>query len=46
MARLETIKVVTDGGFKIINKDDFDPKIDKEFKEKTTRKSRTTKKDK
>ena len=46
---IETMKVVTDNkqGFKIINKDDFDPKVDKEFVEKTTtRKPRSTKKDK
>ncbi len=31
---LETIKIVTDNedGFKVINKDDFDPKTDKEYK--------------
>lgn len=45
MPRLETIKVVSGDGFKIINLDDFDPKKDKEYKEKVTRK-RTTKKDK
>ena len=41
MARCETIKVVADGGFKIINKDDFDPKVDKEYK--ATRKPRKKK---
>ena len=46
MPRLETIKVATDSGFKIINKSDFNPKVDKEFKEKSTRKPRTPKKDK
>ena len=42
---IETIKVVTDHerGYKIINKDDFDPKVDKEFKAKATRKPRTKK---
>lgn len=36
---IETIKVVLESnerGYKIINKDDFDPKIDKEFKAKRT----------
>jgi len=39
MAAIETIKIVTDTelGYKIINKDDFDPKKDKEWKDKTTR---------
>ena len=46
MARCETIKIATDEGFKIINLDDFDPKVDKEFKEKAVRKPRSTKKDK
>ena len=42
--RLETIKVVTDNeeGLKVINIDDFDPSIDKEWKPKTTRKKRGT----
>ena len=42
--KVETIKIKTDSqkGFKIINKDDFDPKRDKEWKPKTTR-SRTKK---
>jgi len=45
---IETIKIVInhERGYKIINKDDFDPKVDKEYKEKTTRKPRTQKKDK
>ena len=45
---METIKVVYDHprGYKIINKDDFDPKVDKEFKAKAPRKPRTPKKDK
>ena len=32
--KIETIRVLTDnnGGYKVINKDDFDPKTDKEFK--------------
>ena len=44
---IETIKVVCkhERGYKIINKDDFDPKVDKEFKVKATRKPRQTKKD-
>ena len=35
--RVETIKIATDNadGYKVINKDDFDPKIDKEFKPAT-----------
>ena len=42
--RLETIKIVTDNsdGFKVINKDDFDSKTDKEFK-KVVRKPRKKK---
>jgi len=45
---IETIKVVInhERGYKIINKEDFDPKVDKEFKPKATRKPRTPKKDK
>ena len=39
MKKIQTIKITTDTelGFKIINKDDFDPKKDKEWKEKSTR---------
>jgi len=42
---IETIKIVIDHerGYKIINKDDFDPKVDKEYKPKATRKPRKTK---
>ena len=43
MGRCDTIKVATDGGFKIINLDDFDPKVDKEYKAKATRKPRKDK---
>ena len=47
---VETIKVVTDNeqGFKIINKDDFDPKADKEFtgKKAPVKRTRKTAKDK
>ena len=45
MPRCETIKIVSDDGFKIINLDDFDPKKDKEWKEKPTRKTRAKKAD-
>jgi len=31
MGRIETVKVVNGKGFKIINKSDFDPKIDKKY---------------
>jgi len=39
--RTETIKIVAEGGrgWKIINKDDFDPKADKEYGVKPVRKA-------
>lgn len=43
---IETIKVVLESnerGYKIINKDDFDPKTDKEFKPKAKRAPRKKK---